>query len=403
MPRGLPAGHGGPAGDAGDGDAGRTEESRLVDLAAAAGTCDFGREAASMADRWAAIEIERSSRNWPLVRGLVRDRLIPKPTSEFYILGMIAAPNRSHPPRELLMGDRELMDDELWRLFECEGSGELSLAAYDKYVPEQHTWMEAFRAMAEDGTVDRARVLGCSLDALVRDFAPFRAGWFSRLHEALKPARDERVALRERYLDLLRSRVPATVSFAMKALADVDRAGALDAMTALDRLAPAVEARDKGTAIRALAILGKAAQSADSGVKARIAAVAAPGLGHQSADVQALALSSVGDRSELLNPYRQVMAPSVRARLETVAVEPAGIEPPRAGEGERVVSVRDAGELTELFAAVLENQGPPADIERVIDGVARIDRPRPSYGEPREARGQAPGTESAAAASHRTG
>jgi hypothetical protein len=326
--------------------------------------------------QWAEFQLEKNVRNWPLMRALVRDGLTGKPATEFYILGMIAAPNRNRPPRELLARDRGLLDDELWRLFECEGSGELSLAAYDKYVQDQHTWLEAFRAMAADGTVDRARVLGCTLDALARDFAPFRAGWFSRLHEALEPTRDERVALRERYLDLLRSRVPATVSFAMKALVDVDRAGALDTMAALDRLAPAVEARDKGTAIRALAILGKAAQPADSGeAKARIAAVAALGLGHQSADVQALALNLVGDRSELLNPYLQVMAPSVRAKLETVAAEPAGIEPQPAGEGERVSPVRDVGELTELFAAVLENQGPPADIERVIDGVARMTAP----------------------------
>jgi len=104
--------------------------------------------------------------------------------------------------REFLERDRDLLNDELWRLFQCEGSGELSLAAYDKYVQEQNSWLEAFRSMAIDGTIDRARVLASTLDALTRDFAPFRAGWYSRLHEALKPTRAERVEYRERYLDL---------------------------------------------------------------------------------------------------------------------------------------------------------------------------------------------------------
>ena len=161
---------------------------------------------------WARFEIERNLWNWQAVRALVRDGLIPKPTADFYILGLIAAPERHRPPRQVLEQDRGLLDDELWRLFECEGTGEFSLAAYDKYVQEQNTWLEAFRAMAADRTIDRERVLASTLDALARDFAPFRAGWFSRLHEALKPTRAERVAHRERYLDLLSSRVPATVS-----------------------------------------------------------------------------------------------------------------------------------------------------------------------------------------------
>ena len=181
---------------------------------------------------------------------------------------------------------------------------------------------------------------------------------------------------RDRYLDLLRSRVPATVSFGMKALEHVEKAGAFDAVAALDRLAPAIDARDKGTASRALAMLSRAAKAAASAeVNARIAAVAARGLGHESADVQAAALELVGDRVELLNAYRTVMAPSVRARIETVADDVADIDTPGATDQERVVPVKDAGELAELFAAVLENQGPPADIERVLEGVARIGAP----------------------------
>src|SRR5260370_32962039 len=137
--------------------------------------------------------------------------------------------------------------------------------------------------MAADGIVERARVLASALDALAREFAQFRAGWYSRLHGALKPTRPERVAHREKYFDLLNSRVPAAVSFAMKALVEVDKAGALDALAALDRLGAALEARDKGTAERALSILGKAAPCAASlDVKARIAAGAAPALGAES-------------------------------------------------------------------------------------------------------------------------
>src|SRR3954452_6988729 len=172
------------------------------------------RRPAWLAD-WAEFELPRNFRNWSTVRALVRSGSIARPATEFYILGMIAAPNSRNPPRQLLEQDRALLSDELWRLFDCEGTGELSLAAYDKYVPRARSWFEAFVTMAADGTIERSRILTATLDALQLDFAPFRAGWFSRLHEALKPSRDERMMLGERYLDLLNSRAPATVSFAM--------------------------------------------------------------------------------------------------------------------------------------------------------------------------------------------
>ena len=327
---------------------------------------------------WAEFELERNFRNWTFIRTLIRAGLIPKPTGDFYALGMIAAPGRSLGARQFLELDRDLLNDELWRLFQCEGSGELSLAAYDKYVQEQKSWLDAFRTMTADGTIDRARVLTSTLDALIRDFAPFRAGWYSRLHEALKPTATERVAYRERYLDLLSSRVPATVAFAMRALIEVDKAGAFDTFAALDRLGAAVDARDKGTAERALSLLTRAAQNTSKEeLRERIAAVAARALGHSSSDVQALALGLVENRTALLDSYRPVLAASLRAGLQhTEEAHPTIAAPLLVTEAQHpVVPVSEVEKLTELFAAVLENQGPPVDIEQVIDGVARISAP----------------------------
>jgi hypothetical protein len=58
------------------------------------------RRPAWLAD-WAEFELPRNFRNWPIVRALVRSGSIPRPATEFYILGMIAAPNNRTPPREL--------------------------------------------------------------------------------------------------------------------------------------------------------------------------------------------------------------------------------------------------------------------------------------------------------------
>jgi hypothetical protein len=226
--------------------------------------------------QWAEFELARNFRNWMVVRSLVRAGSIPRPDTEFYVLGMIAAPHQRNSPRRLLEQDPTLMSDELWRLFEHEGSGELSLAAYDKYVQGPNRWFDTLLGLAADGSIDRARVLNATLDALERDFAPFRAGWFSRLHESLKPGSDERRQLCERYLALLRSRVPATVSFAMKALVETHKTGGLDVLKAASRLAPAFEARDKGTVERALTLIDKSSRNSDAATKARLAVLAIP-------------------------------------------------------------------------------------------------------------------------------
>jgi hypothetical protein len=70
----------------------------------------------------------------------------------------------------LLEQDPALLSDELWQLFDCEGTGELSLAAYDKFVHQSKSWLEAFVTMSADGTIDRSRVLMATLEALQRDF-----------------------------------------------------------------------------------------------------------------------------------------------------------------------------------------------------------------------------------------
>ena len=319
---------------------------------------------------WAEFELGRTFRTWPVVRTLVRSGALPFPATEFYILGMIVAPNHVEHPRQFLERDPQLLEKEFWGLFEHEGSGELSLAARDKYVPDAATWWQAILAMAADGVIDRSRLLAATLDALQRDFAPFRAGWFSRLHEALKPSATERVALRDRYLDLLVSRVPATVAFAMKALVSVEKAGAFEAV-ALERLAPAFDARDKGTVQRALALAGRIARKGNAEISARVANLAARALGHESAEIQTAALALAGTDSSRTSPYLPLLAPSVRAGLG--ATEPAAEAAiPRAPAASCVAPITSLNELVEAFAAILENQGPPVEIERVMDGVARL-------------------------------
>ncbi len=217
--------------------------------------------------------------------------------------------------RSGLLADPGLLD-EVWRLFEIEGGGELSLAAYDKYTrPDDATWKAALVQLAREGKLSRDRLLDASLDALARDFAQFRAGWFSRFHEALEPTRDERAARAARYLALLASKISPTVAFALNALKLLDKAGRLPPAAVVENISPALGARQKGTVREALRLLDRAAH-AEPARKSAIARLAAEALLHEAADVQAAALDLIERHGETSDA---TLAELVHAQAGTVA------------------------------------------------------------------------------------
>jgi hypothetical protein len=351
---------------------------------------------------------------WDAIRALVRERLIATPTSPWYTLAMIA--RHATVPAQLLRDDPELLQDEVWRLFEVEGSGELSLAAHDKYLPDDRSWQAALVEVAGRDRAQRDRLLDASLSALARDMAAFRAGWFSRFHEALAPTIDEREARADRYARLLRSPVRATVSFAVAALDVLARASRMPQEGVVERLGAALSGEAAGTAKTALRILERVATS-DPARGPAVARTVAADLEHALPEVQAAALrlverlgepgdpdlaAALGSQSSLIHAsqreaYERVL---VRARGATsppassrtrVAVATGTHEPPAeraadppAGARHRPVdpldpmralaAIRDLDELVEVLTVALETGGPPDDIERALDGISRLGR-----------------------------
>ncbi len=332
---------------------------------------------------WVAWTLEKQPyvSRWGLARRLEREGLIARPDVDGYWLGMIVGSARIGA-LQMLEHDSELLE-LVFKLFEVEGSGEFSLAAHDKYTREQDTWAHALRELASQGRLDRQRLLDASLQALARDFEQFRAGWFSRFHESLQPTREERLARLESYRGLLSSRIPPTVTFALKALTELKADPG-------EHLAPALNAREKGTVRLALKLL--------AGSKTpRKAILAAEALSHSAAEVQKEAWSLVQRHGspadselrraleERLGGLSATLAPDVRAWLgapEPARAAPAP-QPVAPEEPVRVRPVADPDELLELLARLLETGEPALELERAMDGVSRLcDRPPGKAGEP---------------------
>ena len=93
-------------------------------------------------DQWAEMVLKSSLGPWPTVRELVRRNCCRPPETDNYVLGMIRGVldrnylrgfDSQRTLADALLSDSELLECEIWRLFEVEGSGENSLAAHDKY------------------------------------------------------------------------------------------------------------------------------------------------------------------------------------------------------------------------------------------------------------------------------
>ena len=284
---------------------------------------------------------------WPMLRLAVRHGLIERPDTEVWTRGlvwMLGGPQR-HADVEsvyaVLLDDAELLDGEVWRIFEVDCGTELSNAATWTSGAEQSTptreramnrWTYALTRLAQEGRLDRDRLLDASLDALTRDFRPSMVGWYAQFHEVLEPSGEEREARVDPYLALLTSPVPAVVNAGIAALRAIEDAVPADGLA--HAAASALTLPQKKASVDVLRLLGRAAERDPQSREAVLATIALA-LGHERADVQERALAllerypEVAPRSALLGLAEAVSA-TLRSRVDALV----GVSAPDAGARE---------------------------------------------------------------------
>jgi Family of unknown function (DUF6493) len=237
---------------------------------------------------------------------LVREGLVEKPRTAEYVMSFIGCPSafdltservqwRGHASvLDVLRRNPELLAEDFWLIFQFEGGGEDSLAAFDKYCTPMNTWMHAVTTLASEGMLDRDRLLAESLDSLMRGFSQFRAQWFGALHQALQPTLAERTACTSRYLALLASPLGPTVSMSLKALTMIHKTSPLDLVELLAAVQPALLTPAKGPAVLAVSLLVSALRTTDDQeLKLQGSLALVEALGHSAVEVQAAALGHI--------------------------------------------------------------------------------------------------------------
>ncbi|MDO5067188.1 MAG: DUF6493 family protein [Propionibacteriaceae bacterium] len=286
-----------------------------------------------------------------------------------YVLAMVSAlgDRGGQGIREfVLRHDRDLRENVFWRVFEVEGGGEISLANVDKFSREEAGWQASVLTLVADGTLDRARVLRCCLEALNRDFSSYRAGWFSRTWAALKPSVEEVARDQDLLLRCLGTGITATVSLAVKQLARLAKAGLLDGPGFVAAAAPALSA-GKGTALTAVKLLEPLPDAAET---------LAQGLTHEHVDVQRAvvkALARLG-RDDLVDA--DLVSPSLAAELGLAReqVEATARVEPLDRSARPVVPFTDEDAL-ERVAALLEDARDPMELELLLAWLATAEHP----------------------------
>src|SRR5258708_564174 len=119
--------------------------------------------------KWAEAELdERSLVDWSFVRRLVHAGLCERPQTENYILKMFAGfYSHGKTRKELLLEDPDLLNWEIWQLFEQPPVRRTII--WDAASSHPNSWSGALRDLSAEGRLDRQRLLTASLTAVLRN------------------------------------------------------------------------------------------------------------------------------------------------------------------------------------------------------------------------------------------
>lgn len=350
---------------------------------------------------FANLLLEQGGTHWPSVWTLYKEGMVDKPRTNGYVAGLIRSCSWSNKNRDglqqMLRAKPEFLAGDVWLLFEFDGTAEDCLASSDKYLTNaSETWASVLVGFANDNSLDRVTLLQASLKALSRDFNQFRAGWFSRFHEALKPTVDERNVLCDQYLQLLSSPIPPTVSMAIEALKAINSKKGITFDRLSDNVGGALTAKSKQTALMALSLLESAAERESQNVN-KICSIACGALASSHTDVQQRVLDLLTKFGSSYDPeltatlqgYQPAVSLSLQKKYAKLFSQQPGALPNAVAKNavratveprqvQQLFPVADLEQLILDCSFVLENPINYNAYELVLDGISRLCLERPA-------------------------
>lgn len=281
---------------------------------------------------------------WNTVRTLVQENVCPKPEVEGYyqlmvqdLLGTWGPGNNEKyvPLSEKLKKEPDILDNEIWKLFEFETSAftdNWDNGTY-QHLPENYeSWSTAVCKLSQEGLIDRDRLLSSSLDGLTTGFKNNTLSGYVKLHEKLKPELEELVSRQEIYLDLLSNQASQVVTFSLKMLKTLEKKKKLDIEAFINSAGSVFLLDYKSQPAAVLKLLEKFIKSNPENIPV-IKQLAMQGLTHSSPDVQEQALKILEntvnqkDREliEQIQSFKDDVTASLHSRIDSL-IKASGID-----------------------------------------------------------------------------
>ena len=373
---------------------------------------------------------------WPLARKLVRLGAIERPDVGEYTTLLPRAMWRTEgipgpeyrwrqvkTPAQALLDDPGLLDDEVWRLFTVPDAAK-ELEGFEAESGEWiegpvQTWSQALAQLAEQGHLDRGRLIDACLDAFTRDFGANRVAWYAIMHRRLDPSPGEMAARAGKYRTLLGVAAKPGVTLGREATGKLYQAGLLDAGRLIEASRPALLFPQKSVVTAQLKLIGTIMKR-DPAACPQAAAVVAVAFGHERQDVQEAALAllsrhgvpagaplaemrllagalspslaaeaaalglgpdvSAAPGDDLADAQTRIAAlpadaadslrPALDAAMSGDIAGPAAVAP---SAGDRLADpVTDPDELVHLLVALMEDARDAVSVERAMAGAVRL-------------------------------
>lgn len=353
------------------------------------------------AQAFAEAMLAKSARNFLIAQELFLAGEIARPAHDNYVLGLLALPmesDRVTSVRNCLERDPGLAHNTLLKLFEIEGTSDNSLAGQDKYGhglnTPRNTWAGLFLELCEKGVYSRTLLIEKTIGTLEKDWIQFRAGWFSRFHDALAPTAQEMAPFADRYMGLCHSRIAPTVTLALAALEKLFVGGIISGGDLIAALRPVLSSSVKAQVESAMKLLDRAvAKDTSLGVEACGAAI--PAFSHSAAEVHKKLIArlrswgmdkATKEQAQALLPHvssanrdalaallgATTVATSTQRKAQPVTL-PTLRQPLSPLDDSRILApIDNIDELVERAAYVLENTTDIDEIERVFDALLRF-------------------------------
>ncbi len=348
-------------------------------------------------DQFAKYSMEKlEGRYFQCMRRLEREGLISVEHDSAYLsamaLGMRLRQDKQtgEGTQSRLKDDEELLDVEIWRMLEDDGAIKALLdrpstmwaGVGNFYGAEAGDWINALSALADEGRIDRLRLLRTNIANLVRlslessttqDF--IRVSWFTNFHQHLKPTTEDHVALAQDYLSLLRSRDQESAAWAIEQVRLQIGNSEFPLESACEALGSVFLTKGKDNPLKAIEFLKELAQERKL-AHPSVASCAAEAFSHTSPDIHKRAIALIEKYGDKENPD---LVERVRQQLEYVGVAnrdrlhawlPGGTDAPTSGIASAASHVSDDG--TKALAAAGDVPDVAGEIEEMKSRVSEL-------------------------------